>query len=156
MSKNDENDNNALVLKNKKAFHDYEIIEKLECGVELRGTEVKSLRARDVNFAQAFARVDERGELILHGLHISPYKQGNRFNHESERVRKLLARKQEIRKLKKKTEEKGLTLVPLALYFKRGWLKVEIGVARGKALHDKRDSMRERDQKRNLARESHL
>ncbi|MHC4870935.1 MAG: SsrA-binding protein SmpB [Planctomycetota bacterium] len=142
----------SLILKNKKAFHEYEVLESLECGIALQGTEVKSLRERKVNFSQTFATVI-KGELILIGLNISHYKMGNIMNHEPERKRKLLAHKREIVKLAAKIEQKGYTLVPLKLYWNHGKCKVEIGVVRGKQLHDKRDSSRDKDIKRNMERE---
>ncbi len=142
-----------LILRNKKAFHEFEILERLECGIELTGTEVKSLRNRKVNFGQAFALV-RGGELFLLGLHIAPYEMGNRLNHDPDRRRRLLAHRREIHKLAQRTEQRGLTLVPLRLYWKDGRCKVELGVARGKQLHDKREVKRERDLKRQVEREA--
>lgn len=142
----------SLILRNKKAFHEYEVLETLECGIELRGTEVKSLREHNVNFAQTFATV-RSGQLYLIGLHIAPYEMGNRMNHEPERRRRLLAHKREIRKLSQKIYEKGLTLVPLRLYWKFGRCKVELGIVRGKQLHSKREAKREKDVNRQIERE---
>ncbi|MFW5858285.1 MAG: SsrA-binding protein SmpB [Planctomycetota bacterium] len=143
----------SLILRNKKAWHDYNVLETLECGVALKGTEVKSLRNRDVNFGQAFV-LAKNGKLTLLGLHIAPYKQGNIMNHEPERPRQLLAHKREIRKLQQKVQEKGRTLTPLRLYWKFGRAKVEVGLCRGKQAHDKRDTLREKDLKRRIARET--
>lgn len=142
-----------LILKNKKAFHDYEILERLECGVVLVGTEVKSLRDGNANWAQSYVRV-ENGELRLIGFHIGHYRMGNIMNHKMEQVRTLLAHAREIRKLRVRVEEKGLTLIPLSLYWKNGRCKVEVGVGRGKAEYDKRDTLREKDMKRQIERDS--
>ncbi len=133
-----------LIQKNRRAFHDYELISKLECGLELRGTEVKSLRDGHVTFADSYAMVDEN-QLFLIGMNISEYAMGNLWNHDPTRRRRLLAHKREIRKLRLASEAKGLTLIPLSIYWKRGMAKVEIALARGKAVHDKRETMRKRD-----------
>jgi SsrA-binding protein len=143
----------SLILRNKKAWHDYNVLETLECGLVLTGTEVKSLRNRDVNFGQSFV-LAKNGELTLLGLHIAPYRQGNRANHEPERPRRLLAHKREIAKLQQKAQEKGLTLAPLKLYWKHGRAKVEVGLCRGKQTHDKREALREKDLKRRIAQEA--
>ena len=140
-----ETDGKKIVASNRKARHDYEILETWEAGIVLKGPEVKSLRAGKVGFQDAFASV--RGaELWLHNLHISPYEQANRYNEDPLRVRKLLLAKNEIRKLIGKVEEKGLTLVPLELHFRRGYAKIVIGLARGRKLHDKREKLKERAQ----------
>jgi SsrA-binding protein len=139
-----------LVTKNRKAFHDYEIIERHEAGMVLVGTEVKSLRDGRCNLKDSYARVDG-GELILHGTHISPYEPGNRNNHEPERPRKLLMHKREIYKLAAEVGRKGMTLVPLSVYFKSGRAKVEIGLAKGKAEYDKRDTLKKREASRDVA-----
>jgi SsrA-binding protein len=139
-----------LVTKNRKAFHDYEIIERHEAGMVLVGTEVKSLRDGRCNLKDSYARVDG-GELILHGTHISPYEPGNRNNHEPERPRKLLMHKREIYKLAAEVGRKGMTLVPLSVYFKSGRAKVEIGLAKGKAEYDKRDTLKQREESRDVA-----
>jgi len=131
----------TTLAKNRKAYHDYEILEKLETGIELQGTEVKSCRARNISLADAHARV-ENGEIWLHGVHIAPFKQGNRANHDPRRPRRLLLHKREIRKLHQATQAKGMTLVPLRFYLKRRRIKLEIGLGRGKARHDKRESMK--------------
>ena len=137
---------------NRKARHEYEILETMEAGIVLKGPEVKSLRAGKVGFQDAFARVDG-GELWLHSLHISPYEQANRFNEDPLRTRKLLLGRHEIRRLIGKVEEKGLTLVPLELAFKRGFAKVTLGLARGRKLHDKRDKLKQQAQERDARRE---
>lgn len=135
------------IADNRKARHDFHIEETFEAGIALQGTEVKSLRLGRVNLRDSFARV-EKGEVFLHGVHISPYEQGNRFNHDPLRVRKLLLHKREIRRLIGKTREEGYTLVPLKLYFKNGKCKVELALAKGKKLYDKRDSIAKRDAER--------
>jgi len=140
-----------IVAQNKKARHDYHILETWEAGMVLQGTEVKSLRAGKVNLKDSYARV-QNGEVFLYNCHISPYEKGNYANHDPERVRKLLLNKREIRKLTGSVEEKGLTLSALKIYFKNGRAKVEIGLARGKKLHDKRDDMAKRDAKRDMER----
>jgi SsrA-binding protein len=127
------------------------VLETLEAGIELRGPEVKSLRAGHVSFQDAFARV-ERGEVWLHSLHISPYEQANRNNVDPVRPRRLLLNKAEIRKLVSQTEEKGLTVVPLEIYFARGYAKVQLAVARGRKLHDKREELKRRQQDREARR----
>ncbi len=129
---------------NRKARFEYEILDTLECGIVLTGTEVKSLREGKISFVDSFCRI-KGDELFVHSLHISPYEQGNIHNHEALRVRKLLAHKDEIKRLRKKVEERGLTLVPTKIYLKHGMIKIEIALARGKKLHDKRDSIKERD-----------
>lgn len=137
---------------NRKARFLYSIEEKLECGIELKGTEVKSLRNGKFSFTDAYGRIIN-GELILCGLHISPYTFGNIHNHDPDRNRRLLVHKQEIRKLQRKVDEKGFTLVPLSFYLKNGRVKVEMGIGKGKKLHDKRDSIKQRDLKREADRE---
>ena len=142
-----------IIALNRKARYNYEIEETYEAGIVLLGTEVKSLRNGGINLKDAYARIDN-GELFLFNCHIAQYLQGNRNNHDPERPRKLLLKKREIRRLIGKTTEKGLTLVPLKLYFNpKGIAKVELGLGRGKANQDKRQTIRERDQKRDLARE---
>ncbi|MBP2650877.1 MAG: smpB [Firmicutes bacterium] len=143
--------NIKIVAENRKARHDYHIHENYEAGIALSGTEVKSLRAGKANLKDSYARIDN-GELMLHNLHISPYDQGNRFNHEPLRTRKLLMHRYEINKLIGKTKEKGYTLVPIKLYFTRGKAKVELGLATGKKTYDKRQDIAERDAKREVAR----
>lgn len=141
-----------LISKNKKAFHDYFVDETFEAGIALSGTEVKSLRENKASLRESFATV-RRGEVWLHNVHISPYSHGNRSNLDSDRQRKLLLHKKEIRYLIGKTKERGYTLVPLKMYFApNNMVKVEIGLARGKKLYDKRDDIAQRDQKRDVER----
>lgn len=130
-----------LVATNKKAFHDYFIIEKLEAGIVLSGTEVKAIREGRLNLKDSYAHIKD-GEAFLLNCHISPYSHGNQQNHDPTRTRKLLLHRKEIRKLIGKTQEKGLTLVPLRVYLRRGRIKVELGLARGKKLYDKRETKR--------------
>ncbi len=136
-----------ILASNKKAFHDYSILEKLEAGIALLGTEVKSCREGRVNLRDSYAVV-RHNEAFLLNCHISPYSHGNRENHEPTRTRKLLLHAKEIRKLLGKTQEKGLTVVPLRMYLRRGRIKVELGVARGKKLIDKRESERGKEMER--------
>jgi SsrA-binding protein len=138
-----------LIAQNRKARYEYTILETFEAGMALTGSEVKSLRAGRASLVDSYAEV-RRSEVILRNLHISPYEQANLFNHEPTRPRRLLMHKKEIRRLIGKTAERGLTLVPLRLYFKRGWAKCELALAKGKKLHDKRDSKAERDVQRKL------
>jgi SsrA-binding protein len=133
-----------LIASNKKAYHDYSILEKLEAGMVLLGTEVKAAREGRVNLKDSYAMV-KQGEAFLLNCHISPYSHGNRENHDPTRTRKLLLHSNEIRKLAGKTQEKGLTLVPLRVYLKRGKIKIELGVARGKKLIDKRETERRKE-----------
>jgi SsrA-binding protein len=144
-------DSRRVVARNRKARHEYDILETYEAGIELKGPEVKSLRAGEVSFQDAFARV-EGGEVWLYSLHVSPYEQANRFNVDPVRPRRLLLNKSEIRKLAAYTEEKGLTLVPLEIYFVRGYAKVGLAVARGRKLHDKREELKRRQQDREARR----
>jgi SsrA-binding protein len=139
------------VASNRKARHEYEVLETVEAGIELKGPEVKSIRAGNVSFQDAHARV-ERGQIWLHSLHVSPYEQANRFNVDPVRPRRLLLNKQEIRRLAIKVEEKGLTLVPLDLHFSRGYVKVTLAVARGRKLHDKREALKRKEQDREAKR----
>ncbi|MCF7943219.1 MAG: SsrA-binding protein SmpB [Spirochaetia bacterium] len=141
-----------LIQKNKKAFFNFEIVESLECGIELEGTEVKSIRLGKFSFGDAYVRI-RNGELFLIGLHISTYDFGNINNHEPVRDRRLLVKKQEIKKYRRKVEEKGFSIMPLKIYIRKNLIKVEIGLGRGKKLHDKRDSIRDRDLKRDAQRQ---
>ena len=141
-----------LVANNKKAYHDYFIDEKYEAGIELFGTEVKSLRMGKCSVKEAFVKID-RGEVYVCGMHISPYEKGNIFNKDPLRVRRLLLHKYEIMKLNGKIAEKGYTLVPLQVYFKGSLVKVEVGLARGKKLYDKRADIAKKDQRRELEKE---
>jgi len=139
-----------LICNNKKAYHDYFIEEKFEAGMVLKGTEVKSLRMGKANLNDSFALV-KNGEAFLNNLHISPYDFGNRENHEPDRMRKLLLHKKEIMKLFGKVREQGYSVVPLRLYFKDGMVKVEMGLAKGKKLYDKREDLKKKDSKRDIA-----
>lgn len=140
-----------VVAKNSKAYHDYFIEEKYEAGIELAGTEVKSIRQGHVNLKDSFCHIKD-GQMSVIGMHISPYEKGNIFNKDPLRVRKLLLHKLEIRRLMSKIKEKGYTLVPLQVYFKGSLVKVEIGLARGKKLYDKRDDLAKKDAKREIDR----
>lgn len=141
-----------VLAKNKRAFFNYTVEESFECGISLAGTEVKSMKAGKFSFADAYARIMD-DELWLIGFHISPYRFGNINNHEPDRNRRLLVHKQEIKRLKRKVDERGFTLVPLKFYLKRGLVKVELGICRGKRLHDKRESIKKKDLKREAERE---
>ena len=141
-----------LVANNKKAYHDYFIEEKYEAGLVLHGTEVKSLRMGKCSIKESFIRI-EQGEVFVYGMHVSPYEKGNIFNKDPLRVKKLLLHKYEINKLEGKIKEKGYTLVPLQVYFKEGKVKVEIGLARGKKLYDKRETIAKKDARREAERE---
>ncbi|WP_077610661.1 SsrA-binding protein SmpB [Clostridium sp. Marseille-P2415] len=141
-----------LIANNKKAYHDYFIDEKYEAGIELAGTEVKSIRMGKCSVKESFVRID-KGEVFVYGMNISPYEKGNIFNKDPLRVRKLLLHRTEIGKLDAKIAQKGYTLVPLQVYFKGSLVKVEIGLARGKKLYDKRDDIAKKDQKRELERD---
>ena len=141
-----------LIANNKKAFHDYFIEEKYEAGIELFGTEVKSLRMGKCSIKEAFIRIED-GEVIIYGMHVSPYEKGNIFNKDPLRPRKLLLHKKEIMKLFGKMKEKGYTVVPLRIYFKGSLVKAEIALAKGKKLYDKRADIAKKDQKREAQRE---
>jgi len=141
-----------LIANNKKAYHDYFIEDKYECGISLAGTEVKSLRLGKCSIKEAFIRI-ENEEVIVYGMHISPYEKGNIFNKDPLRPKKLLMHKYEIRKLVGKIKEKGYTLIPLQVYFKGSLVKVEIGLARGKKLYDKRADIAKKDMKREAERD---
>ena len=141
-----------LIANNKKAYHDFFIDDKYETGIELFGTEVKSIRMGKCSIKESFVRI-EKGEVYIYGMHINPYEKGNIFNKDPLRVRKLLLHKTEINKLAAKIAEKGYTLVPLQVYFKGSLVKVEIGLARGKKLYDKRQDIAKKDQRREVERE---
>jgi len=141
-----------LVANNKKAYHDYFIVDKYEAGIELCGTEVKSIRMGKCSIKESFIRI-EKGEVYIYGMHVNPYEKGNIFNKDPLRVRKLLLHKPEIVKLGAKIAEKGFTLVPLQVYFKGSLVKVEVGLAKGKKLYDKREDIARKDQKREMERE---
>jgi SsrA-binding protein len=149
-------DGKKVVASNRKARHEFEILETFEAGLVLRGPEVKSLREGKVGFQDAYARL-EGGEIWLHSLHISPYEQANRYNEDPLRPRKLLLNRQEIRRLVGRVEEKGLTLVPLEIYFRRGFAKVTLALARGRKLYDKREKLKRRtqDEEARRAMDSH-
>ena len=140
-----------LVAANKKARHDYFIDETYEAGICLHGTEVKSLRMGKCSIKESFIRVD-KGEIFIYGMHISPYEKGNIFNKDPLRIRKLLLNKSEIRKIAGQMSQKGDTLVPLSVYFKGSYVKIEVGLAKGKKLHDKRQDIAKKDQKREMER----
>ena len=141
-----------LIANNKKAYHDFFIDETYECGIALHGTEVKSMRMGKCSIKEAFVRIED-GEVFVYGMHVSPYEKGNIFNKDPLRVKKLLLHKYEINKLLGKIKEKGYTLVPLQVYFKDGKVKVEIGLARGKKLYDKREAISKKDQRREAEKE---
>jgi SsrA-binding protein len=148
----DKSDGYKVVSDNRRARYLYEILETYEAGIQLTGTEVKSIRAGKVNLQDGYALI-RNGEAWLINVHISPYTaSGQYFNHEPRRTRKLLLHRQEIRKLIGKVEQQGLTLVPLKMYLKRGWVKVSIGLAKGKKLHDKRDDLKKRQDQREMQR----
>lgn len=141
-----------IIATNRKARYLYHIIDKFEAGLVLKGSEVKSLRQGKVSFVDAFAKVED-GEVWLYNLHISPYDKGGYVNHDPLRKRKLLFNSREIRKISSRTQEKGLTFVPLKIYFRKSYIKMEMGLARGKNVYDKRDTIAERDAKRSMERE---
>jgi len=151
MGKEEEKTGRKVIASNRKAFHDYSVLEKLEAGLALVGTEVKSLRAGRVNFLDAFVTIKE-GEAWLVKLHISPYDFGNRMNHEPLRRRKLLLHRNEILRLDQKVREKGLTLIPLGLHFMKGRVKLDLGLVKGKKLYDKRETIAKKDAQRDLDR----
>ncbi|NLZ37644.1 MAG: SsrA-binding protein SmpB [Clostridiales bacterium] len=151
MASRDKNKGRKLIAQNKKAYHDYFIIDTYEAGIELFGTEVKSVRKGSVNLRDSFCTV-EKGELIAHGIHISPYEQGNIFNQEPLRKKRLLMHKREINRLAMNINKEGYTLVPLSLYFVKSWVKVELGLCKGKKLYDKRESDALREAERDIER----
>lgn len=140
-----------IVVTNRKARHEFEVLDTWEAGLVLKGTEVKSLRNGRANLQDAFARFSG-GELWLHNMHVSPYEQGNQFNHDPLRTRKLLMHKREMLRLVGSVEQKGLTLVPLEIYFRRGVAKVKLALVKGKKLHDKREDLKQREAKREMER----
>ena len=148
----EKNENIKIAAQNKKAYHDYFVEDTYEAGIALTGTEVKSIRQGAVNMKDSYCHV-EKGEMIMYGVHISPYEKGNIFNKDPMRVKKLLMHRYEINKLLGKIKEKGFTLVPLQVYFKNGKAKVEIGLARGKKLYDKRADIAKKDMKREAEKE---
>lgn len=143
--------NKKIISKNRKAFHDYMIFDKYIAGIVLMGTEIKSIRRGSVNLKDSFAKI-ENGEIFLYKCHISPYEQGNRFNHEPERVRKLLLKKKEIEKMLVKIKKESYTIVPLELFLTNGFAKIEIGLAKGKKIYDKREDISKKTQDRDMQR----
>ena len=141
----------TTIASNKKAFHDYFVVESMEAGIELSGTEVKSLRKGGVNLKDAWCSIDQ-GQLYVNGMHISPYEQGNRFNRDPYRVRKLLMHKKEIMRLFGTIKQQGLTLIPLSVYFKGSLVKVQVGLCKGKKLYDKREDMARKAAARDIDR----
>ena len=144
-----------IVTTNRKAFHDYTIFEKYVAGIVLTGTEIKSIRKNAINLKDSFCKIED-GEIFLYNCHISPYEQGNRYNHEAERTRKLLLTKKEILKMSGKIKKEGFTIVPLEVFISCGFAKVEIGLAKGKKLHDKRDDIAKKSVNREIERASKI
>ena len=144
-----------IVTTNRKAFHDYTIIEKYVAGIVLTGTEIKSIRKNAINLKDSFCKIED-GEIFLYNCLISPYEQGNRYKHKAERTRKLLLTKKEILKMHSKIKKAGYTIVPLEVFITKGFAKVEIGLAKGKKLHDKRDDIAKKDHQREMDRASKI
>ena len=142
-----------IITTNRKAFHDYTILDKYVAGIVLTGTEIKSIRKNAINLKDSFCKIEDN-EIFLYNCHISPYEQGNRFNHEAERTRKLLLTKKEILKMHSKVKKDSYSIIPLELFLTHGFAKLEIGLAKGKKLHDKRDDIAKKDQKREMDRAS--
>jgi len=142
-----------VITTNRKAFHDYTIFDKYVAGVVLTGTEIKSIRKNAINLKDSFCKIEDN-EIFLYNCHISPYEQGNRFNHDAERTRKLLLNKKEILKMHSKVKKDGYSIIPLEVFLTHGFAKIEIGLAKGKKLHDKRDDIAKKDQKREIDRAS--
>lgn len=140
-----------VITTNRKAFHDYTIFEKYTAGIVLTGTEIKSIRKNAINLKDSFCKIEDN-EVFLYNCHISPYEQGNRYNHKAERTRKLLLTKKEILKVHSKIKKDGYTIVPLEVFIQKGFAKVKIGLAKGKKLHDKRDTLAKKDQQREMDR----
>ena len=140
-----------VISKNRKAFHDFFIFDKYIAGIVLTGTEIKSIRKGTINLKDSFAKI-ENNEVFLYGMHISPYEQGNRFNHKPDRVRKLLLQKREILKIQDKVKKDGVTIIPLELFLSHGFAKIELGLAKGKKLYDKREAIAKKTQEREMAR----
>jgi len=153
MARKSEDASIKIIGKNRRAFHEYHVLDTWEAGLVLLGTEVKALRAGRVNLGDAYGEIRE-GEAWLCKVHIGPYEMGNRENHEPFRRRKMLLSRREIRKIQPRIEEQGLTLIPLKIYFKRGRVKVEMGLCRGKKLHDKRQDKARKDVERRMAQET--
>jgi len=142
----------GMAATNRKALHDFFVVDRIEAGIELQGTEVKSVRAANVTLTGGFAKIEESGRMVLYAVHIAPYECGNQFNHEPTRPRTLLLHRKEIERLKGQIAQKGYTLVPLKLYFRKRWAKVELGLCKGKQDDDKRDSLRRKDADREARR----
>ena len=140
-----------IITTNRKAFHDYTIFDKYVAGIVLTGTEIKSIRKNAINLKDSFCKIEDN-EIFMYNCHISPYEQGNRFNHKADRVRKLLLTKKEILKMHSKIKKDGYTIVPLEVFIQKGFAKVEIGLAKGKKLYDKRESLAKKDQQREIDR----
>lgn len=140
-----------VISTNRKAFHDFLIFDKFTAGIVLTGTEIKSIRKGMINLKDSFAKIEEN-EMFLYGMHISPYEQGNRYNHKPDRVRKLLLQKREILKIQDKVKKDGVTIIPLELFLTHGFAKIEIGLAKGKKLYDKREALAKKTQERDIAR----
>ena len=140
-----------IISNNRKAFHDYIICEKYTAGIVLTGTEIKSIRANGINLKDSFAKIED-GEIFLYNSHVSPYDQGNRFNHQPDRVRKLLMNKREILKIEIKVKKDGYTIVPLELFLTHGFAKIELGLGKGKKLYDKRETLMKKTQNRDIER----
>lgn len=144
-----------VITTNRKAFHDYTIFDKYVAGIVLSGTEIKSIRNNAINLKDSFCKIEDN-EMFLYSCHISPYEQGNRFNHKPDRVRKLLLTRKEILKMQSKVKKDGYSIIPLEVFLSHGFAKVEIGLAKGKKLHDKRDDIAKKDQKREIDRASKI
>ena len=141
-----------IITTNRKAFHDFTIFEKYTAGIVLTGTEIKSVRRNAVNLKDSFAKIED-GEVFLYGAHISPYEQGNRYNHKPDRIRKLLLNKKEILKINTNVKKDGYSIIPLEMFFVEGLAKLEIGLAKGKKLYDKREAITKKTQERDIARQ---
>lgn len=144
-----------VITTNRKAFHDFTIFEKYVAGIVLTGTEIKSVRKNAINLKDSFCKIEDN-EIFMYNCHISPYEQGNRYNHKAERTRKLLLTKKEILKMHSKIKKDGYTIIPLEVFIVQGFAKVEIGLAKGKKLHDKRDDIAKKDQQREMDRASKI
>lgn len=148
-------DGTKIIARNKKARHEYDIEETMEAGLSLKGSEVKSLRDGKASLDGAYCSVDRNGEMLIHGMYIKPYQQAGHFNHEGRRTRKLLLHRREIDKWAVEANQGGYTIVPLSLYFRNGWAKVKIALAKGKKQHDKRQSIKKREMKRQMRDTKH-
>lgn len=147
-----ENKDTEKAATNRKAFHDFFVVDRIEAGIELVGTEVKSVRSSNVTLTGGFAKIEESGRVVLYGVHIAPYECGNQFNHEPTRPRTLLLHRREIDRLRGLIAQKGYTIVPLKMYFSKRWAKVELGLCKGKQDEDKRDTLRRKDADREARR----